>query len=206
MRLSAVLLAASLSLPALAHDVPKPGADWEEANHTDDLVVFTKDVPKGRKIIAVGDVDASPEAVSKVVGDFSHYPDFMPYVKEAKIVSRKSDNEFVAYTLLSPPLVDDRDYAIKVTAAPGTAQNGGVFTTAWTAVPEAEPARADVVRVTLNDGEWRMEPLDGGKRTKLTYTLLTHPGGSIPNWVANKSNTKAIPDLFAAIRKRATKK
>jgi len=46
-----------------------------------------------------------------------------------------------------------------------------------------------------------MEPLDGGKRTRATYALFTDPGGSIPSFIANKANTTALPDLFAAVRK-----
>ena len=46
--------------------------------------------------------------------------------------------------------------------------------------PEAEPEVEGVVRVKLNEGSWLAEPLNGGKRTRLTYTLLTNPGGLIP--------------------------
>lgn len=205
--LLALALAAVLAAPAArALDVKSPGPDWTEANRTDDLVIFTKDVEKGRKLVAVSEIDAAPEVIFKVVGDFDNYADFMPYVKESRVLSRKGDRELTAYTLLELPLVSERDYALLVSFTKGTPENGGVFKTEWTAKPQAQPEREGVVRVVLNDGSWTLEPLDGGKRTRVTYTLLTHPGGSIPNWIANKSNTTAIPDLFAAIRKRSTSK
>jgi hypothetical protein len=50
------------------------------------------------------------------------------------------------------------------------------------------------------------EPISGGSRTRLTYTLLTNPGGMIPDFVANMSNTVAIPKLFKAVMKRSVEK
>lgn len=200
----ALLLAAA---GARAVEAKLPGPGWEEANRNDDLVIFTHDNPQvgTRDIIAVGEVDAAPQAVFDVVVDFDHYPQFMPYVKESRNLKKTSDLQVTVYALLSPPLVDDRDYAIEVTKTVGTGRNGGVFKSAWVAVPDAAPPRESVVRVKINTGSWVMEPLDGGKRTRLTYNLSTHPGGSIPTWIANKSNTVAIPDLFKAVRAQSTK-
>ena len=103
-----MLLAAPV---AGAVDAKSPGAGWEEANREDEFVIFTKDDPKAgvRALVAVTEVDAPPAKVFEVVGDFDHYADFMPYVKKASVVERKKD-ALVVYTLLSPPLVDDRDY------------------------------------------------------------------------------------------------
>jgi hypothetical protein len=88
----------------------------------------------------------------------------------------------------------------------GTSANGGVFRSEWTASPEAEPEVKGVVRIRLNDGSWVAEPISGGTRTRLTYTLLTNPGGLIPDFVANMSNTVAIPKLFKAVMKRSVEK
>ena len=54
-------------------------------------------------------------------------------------------------------------------------------------------------------GAWILEPMGDGKKTRVTYQLHTHPGGSIPSWIANKSNTIAIPDLFKAVKTRSEK-
>jgi ribosome-associated toxin RatA of RatAB toxin-antitoxin module len=195
----------SLGLPAAALEASAPGPGWETARKSDDLVVFAREngASGTRDIFAVAEFGAGPEAVFRVVTDYAHYADFMPYVKEARVLERKSESRVSVYAHISPPLVDDRDWAIDVTLTSGTAANGGVFKTEWTAIPDAVPARDGVVRVRLNKGTWTLEPLDGGKRTRVTYKVSTHPGGSIPTWMANKSNTVAIPDLFKAVRKRA---
>jgi len=187
-------------------DVQRPGTGWTEAYRSAELVVFTKDVEKGRRIVAIAEVDARPEVVFNVVNDFDHYPEFMPYVIESRVLSRNGDSEVVAYNRIAPPFVAERDYPLKFRMTRGSLANGGVFRIEWTASPEAEPEVEGVVRIRLNDGSWVAEPISGGSRTRLTYTLLTNPGGMIPDFVANMSNTVAIPKLFKAVMKRSVEK
>lgn len=203
-------LAVAFSIPfatpfARALDVKSPGTDWTEAYRTGGLVIFTKDVEAGRKIVAIAEVEAPPEVVFNVVNDFEHYPDFMPYVKESRVLSRKSDSEVMTYTRIAPPFVSERDYPLTFKMTRGTSANSGVFKTEWTARPDAQPEVEGVVRIKLSEGSWLAEPLDGGRRTRLTYILLTNPGGLIPDFVANMSNTVAIPKLFEAVMKRSAK-
>jgi ribosome-associated toxin RatA of RatAB toxin-antitoxin module len=188
--------------------VNSPGPDWTEAYHKNGLVIFTKDIAEGRRVIAVSEVEAPPEAVFNVLVDFEHYPEFMPYVKESEVLSRTGDNEVVTYARIAPPFISERDYPLKVRLTRGSAvddgtRKDGTFKVEWTALPEAKPEVEGVVRVKLNEGSWLAEPLDDSRHTRLTYTLLTDPGGFIPDFVFNLSNTVAIPELFDAVRKRS---
>jgi len=191
---------------AQAFDVKSPGVDWTEAYRTRELVIFTKDVEQGRRIVAVAEVEAPPEVVFNVITDFERYPDFMPYVKESRVLSCMGDSEVITYARVVPPFVSERDYPLKVRMTHGMSSNGGVFKIEWTAIPEAQPEIEGVVRVKLNEGSWLAEPREGGTRTRLTYTLLTNPGGLIPAFVVNMSNTIAIPKLFEAVKKRSAEK
>ncbi|MDN5754005.1 MAG: SRPBCC family protein, partial [Nitrosospira sp.] len=198
-----IVIAAFTALSVQALDVNSPGADWTEAYRSNELVIFTKDVENGRRIVAISEVDAPPEVVFHVVSDFEHYPDFMPYVQESRVLSRKDDSEVVTYARIAPPFVSERDYPLKVRMTRGTPVNGGVFKIEWIASPETRPEVEGVVRVKLNEGSWLAEPLDGGVRTRLTYTLLTNPGGLLPAFVVGLSNKIAIPELFEAVSKRS---
>jgi uncharacterized membrane protein len=197
------VLAAS---PARALNVKSPGADWTEAHRSSELVIFTKDVKEGRRIMAVSEIKAPAETVFNVLGDFEHYPDFMPYVKESRVLSRRGSSEVVTYARGAPPFVSERDYPLKVRMTPGIPKNGGVFRIDWAALPGAWPEIEGVVRVKLSEGSWLVEPLHRGKRTRLTYSLLTNAGGLIPGFVVNLSNTIAIPELFEAVKKRSMEK
>lgn len=204
-----ILLASLLlSAPVAANEMDSfkaPGPEWTQASKNRDLVIFTKDNEKAgvREIRAHTFVDAPPKAVFEVVGDFDRYADFMPYVQESRILENKG-GELLVYSRLNPPLVSQRDYIIRVKRTEGNASNGGVYKSEWKGEPEAQPERDGIVRVRLNTGSWTLEPVDGGKRTRLTYSLLTNPGGAIPRWIADRSNTVALPDLFKAVKKRAS--
>jgi hypothetical protein len=62
-----------------------------------------------------------------------------------------------------------------------------------------------LVRVTVNEGFWLLEPRENGAKTFATYYLFTHPGGSLPDWLVNKANGTAVPDVFKRIREVAAK-
>jgi hypothetical protein len=155
------------------------------------------------EVKATGDVDAPPERVFAAITDFEHQAGNMPYVKDQKVFSR-SDTGAVFWTVADFPLISARDWLLKATFEKNF--DGGKYRVSWEPieVKEAAPPADGVVRITVNTGSWLLEPLDGGKRTRATYALFTDPGGSIPSFVANKANTTALPDLFAAVRKRAT--
>lgn len=196
------LLLTFLATPILAIDAPSPGKDWQEANRTDHFVIFTQDDPTTgtRKLTTYMDIPAQPEVVFKVVTDFANYTQFMPYIKECKVLDQKSDDSLTCYQLISPPLVSERDYIIQVNLTRGPANNG-IWKSEWTAKPKAQPERSGIVRIKLNTGSWTLAPNKQG--TRVTYFLHTSPGGSIPAFIANKSNTVAIPDLFKAIKQRS---
>lgn len=180
-----------------------PGPGWTEAYRTDELVIFARGVESGRRIIAVSEVDAPPDVIFGVLGDFERYPEFMPYVKESRVLSRSEENEVITYARVAPPFVSQRDYALKVSLMPGSAANGNVFKLEWISSPESWPEVEGVVRIRLNEGAWLAEPVEDGRRTRLTYRLFTDPGGLIPDFVVSLSNTIAIPELFEAVRKRS---
>ena len=189
--------------PVRALDVKSPGPDWTESYRTGELVIFTSDVESGRRIIAVAEMEASPEVVFDVLSDFEHYPEFMPYIEESRVLSRTGENEVITYARVAPPFVSERDYPLKVRLTHGSSGNGGIFKVEWSPSPGSWPEVEGVVRVRLNEGAWLAEPLDDGRRTRLTYKLLTNPGGLIPDFVIGLSNTIAIPELFEAVRKRS---
>jgi ribosome-associated toxin RatA of RatAB toxin-antitoxin module len=153
-----------------------------------------------REVKAVGEVDASPAKGFAVMTDYEHQPGNMPYVQSVKVLSR-TESEAVFWTMADFPLVARRDWVLRARFERNV--EGGKYRATWTVVDhkEAPPLEEGVVRLKVNDGSWTFEPLDGGKRCRATYYLFTHPGGSIPSFLANRANTRALPDVFAALRK-----
>lgn len=146
-------------------------------------------------------VAAPPERVFAVITDADRFPEFMPYVEEARTVARIDRNRWYVYQRLSPPLANDRDYTL-LQESEADPQSGR-YTLRWSIANDHGPPPVDgVVRVELCTGSYELERVEGG--TRLTYRLLTDPGGSLPAWLAEIANTQSVPALLQAVAARAT--
>lgn len=195
-----------LPLMLLTAEEPK----WKLDAESDQVKVYARahDGSAVREMKAEGLIDAPPEVVWKVVRDYDSYTKVMPYVVEAKILSRtEGDKLMLVYNRLETPLVASRDYIIAIRDESDWKDGKGYFKSAWTcADKEADaqlPEKKDVVRVRINDGYWQLEPRDDGKKTFATYYLYTAAGGSIPIFAINAANGMAVPRVFQSIRKNA---
>jgi hypothetical protein len=210
MRLNSILLTALLGTSSLVHalEAKLPGPAWAEATRSNELIIFTRDDAglHAREVQAVGEADAPPAAVYAVLADVGHYAEFMPYMKESRILRRISDTDMMVYERLAFPVISDRDFVVHRRHELGTAANGGVYRIRWQIDSEyfVQPVEG-VVRLELSTGSWVLEPIDGGKRTRITYQVLTSPGGSVPNWISERSTTRAVPELFKVVKERAVR-
>ncbi len=193
----------ALALLVLLPTLAARAEEWKEVSRGKDLVVSSRPRTGSpiAEVRAVGRVDASPATVKAVLDDRERYPSFMPYVSEVRVISTNAAaRTLVAYMRLDPPIVGQRDYTIAVREE---ARPGGFFTS-WQIANDKGPAeKPGVVRVKVSEGSWLLEPEDGGKATRATYTLFTDAGGSVPAFVVNQANKRSLGDLFTAVRKTA---
>ena len=60
------------------------------------------------------------------------------------------------------------------------------------------------MRITQNKGSWTISPLNKSSNgVKVTYSLLTDPGASLPPMLIDAANKKTVPDVLRAFAKRA---
>jgi len=202
--LAAVLCASVAPLHsarALDGAVP-PG--WSEARRDKELILFYQDneKAKARAFQAIGEANAPPSAVYAAVTDVEAHPKFMPFTKESRILKRLNELEVIAYQVISPPMINERDSCLHIKLTPGSSATGDVWRSEWNEVAECPAEKQGLIRLPVAEGNWLFEPLDGGKRTRITYTSLTSIGGAVPGWIANMSTSNIIPDIFKAVRKR----
>lgn len=202
-----MLFSSMLPLMMVLASAPEPR--WEQSAKADGVTVFSrqKEGAAVAEVKAVGLIDAPPAAVKAYVLDYPNYPKRMPYTEETLVLSSEQEGKVLkVYSLINPPFVSRRDFVIRVEDQSDWKDGKGFLKVAWKAADGGPPPRKDLVRVTINEGYWLMEPRDGGTRTFLTYYLYTDPGGSLPKWVANRANNTAIPKLFEKIREGLQKK
>jgi uncharacterized membrane protein len=200
-------------LPALSLLVLLAGATepaWQQVARDDGIIVQAR-TPEGgsvSEVKATALVDAPPHDVWRVIRDYDNYSKTMPYTDESRVLASEQEGKIIVfYCLVNAPLVDKRDFIIRIRDESDWKDGKGFLKAAWTMATEGAPAiREGVVRVKLNNGYWLLEPREEGKKTFVTYYLYTDPGGSLPKWIADKANKTSVPDVLRAVRKYATKK
>lgn len=176
---------------------------WEEAGKNEHCTVYNR-VKEGsdvKEVLAVGFFDAPLEKVHAVLDDLARYHEFMPYAKETRILKTEGDNVWT-YERINAPFVSERDYPIRVwheKPTPTSVKHNFRYDAAHGPKPIA-----GVVRVTILEGSWLLEPdpKAPATRTKGTYYIYTSPGGDLPVFVINGANNTAVPDVYQAIKKR----
>src|SRR5262249_34688605 len=51
-------------------------------------------------------------------------------------------------------------------------------------------------------GEWRVRPLDAGKKCELTYQMYVDPGIPVPQWIVRTGVRIDLPNMLVAVRNR----
>lgn len=160
-----------------------------------------------RELWAEGDIDAPLRDVETAILDCLGFPKFMPYVKECRPLGPPAeDGSLLTYSRMEPPLIQPRDYILKVMVDRRTSPDGtGEFISRWSSVPDAVAPVPGVVRIRVNEGSWHATRLANGK-THLVYRLAADPGGTLPLAIANLSNRSAVVETFSAIEHEAQRR
>jgi len=187
--------------------VDSSGAEWVQINTGQNLTVYAKDRPGSsiKELRAVGLVDAPSWVILNVLDEVADYPDFMPYTTTAQLIERRAHGSII-YFRWDPPLIGARDVTIALTQSSTKRADGRtVYQLQWAPINTVGPAPSPgVIRITLDEGSWKLEPTEDGKKTTVIYDIFTDGGGGLPAFAINIANKQSIYDLFQAIRKQVT--
>lgn len=205
LRAALLCLAAGAFLITAAAVRAEEEAAWATASEKPGLTIFQR-LRKDSALYefkAIGEIAAPPEVVKRVLDDVLEYPHFMPYVAETRIISQDAHSR-VSYQRISPPLVGERDYTVRVKFETRHTAEGNCYCNRWQAANELGPTEnKGVVRVKVTEGYWLLEPTEGGQKTRATYAIFSDSGGSIPTAFLNTGSRTAIPKLFDSVRRQS---
>lgn len=211
--------------------VPGAAAQDEVRNRLEagEIILSTKEVPgsssKGGEIIGV--IDAPSGIVWQVITDINNYKYFMPRTLNSMAVAaeklplimarrpsrakeveqllgnvpadaagpRVPGGKYIVYLyshLDFPWPCSDRWYIIKL-QQDETRAGQHYYHSSWSLVTG---------NLRANLGEWILEPF-GSNQTKVTYRLLADPGGPVPKFLVTRGTCVSMPQIIAAVRKRA---
>jgi hypothetical protein len=194
-----------LAVPALSIFAAEPAQteDWKLAKEANGVAIYSRARPgsKLKEFKAIGEIDANTKTVHNVIDDVAGYPSFMPYTKECRVIKKEKD-ALITYQRISPKIVSDRDYTIRIQEKSWPTGNGAAYSSQWEQANEEGPSeKPDVFRVKLCEGSWLFEPA-GPNKTRATYHVFTDSGINAPAFLANTISETGITKLFAAVRKQ----
>ncbi len=178
-------------------------ADWQMLSDKDGMLVERRTTQSGSgfyEVRATTNSSLSPAAIFETIWRQREHPEFVPYLKRLELLSDTGD-ERLSYEQVAVPLAKDRDYTVRLRKrVDQEAQRYEiVFATANEAGP---PPDGSHVRVAQIQGRWLIELGPENKGARVTYEVLSEPGGAIPTWVVNRVQGDAAASLVRAMLQR----
>lgn len=144
------------------------------------------------RITAKAVLSQPPEKVWGIISDCSKYKGRMPRVASAKLL-KKDGNKHTCEVTVEVPFPFSNLTAVTEATHEESADG---MTRRWKLL------RGDYKK---NEGSWEIKPLEGGKKSQVTYTLHVEPNTSLPSSILEAAQKKAIPDLFVRLEQEAGK-
>jgi len=128
--------------------------------------------------------NCSPETFFKVISDYEKYPEFLNEVKGIKLLQVADSKKLVEYTV---SMIKTFRYQLWMHETPNQRID-------W------EFAGGDLFKTSI--GSWTLVPLEGGKKTKATYSVEVTFNIMVPSPVAKALVSVNLPTMMAAYHKR----
>jgi hypothetical protein len=171
------------------------------------IVVFDRVVPGSalREFQGTGMIEAPIAAVMAIFDDAAHRTEWMKEaVAQVKITNEGGIETFYSRTGAPWP-VADRDVVLRATTQFDAEAHMVRIEFESTTHPQWPPVDK-VVRMPFLRGHWYLWPLQGGKWTRAEYQVHAHPGGSLPDWLANRVSKEIPHDTILALQKQVRRR
>ena len=179
------LVLLSFALPAVSW-ADGDASGWEILR-SDAGIVVSRKVVAGSSFVAFrgeGDVEAPILAVADVLVDVPHENQWMDSVKEARILRKVSDSEYILYSHVgTPPTMTDREFVTDVHVAVDASKRA--LTVEMHSVDEASAPHTDFVRGNLTGSVFTLRGSADGKTTHVIAEIHCDPKGNVPSWAVN---------------------
>jgi uncharacterized protein YndB with AHSA1/START domain len=160
------------------------------------VTVYHRDRDGGIQLAAEARLEAPPEQVQRVLVDYANHPRWVHGLGESRVVERAPGSLYV-YQRLDLLLLRNRDFTLHVTFG----EDGGARWIRFVAANDrGPPPSRHLVRVSLHEGSWRLEPLDGGRATRAIYRFHLDLAGAFPSWLGRGHAEKGLVGFFDRLR------
>ncbi len=161
---------------------------WTLEKDKNGVKVYTRKSEKSnvKASKAVVFINSDIKQVFDMLTDAEHHNQWMDRVKTSRLLKKISDNEFyVYYEAEAPWPVSNRDVNARFKIE--KTDDGKVKMVA-VGDPTYLPKKEGLVRVPESESTWELIPI-GNDLVEVTFITQMHPGGAVPEWVANLTST-----------------
>ena len=144
---------------------------------------------------------AAPERIYAMVTDYDHFPVFVPYVAESRVVRESGDAQWVYHRLHFPGPIADRRY---VFVSRNSRPAADYYRVEWElsdeVFPDVDLSRG--VRPQSFSGFWEIQAGRDAGSTQARYAVHSDPGGMVPGWLVSSMTDRYAGQVVQAIRQR----
>ena len=178
-------LSVLLFLSVISGIVSADDSEWKLSRDRRDIKIYTRRVEgiAFKQYKGVVTVNASLSSVIALFEDHGAAKDWIDTCERIELVEQIAPNESITYSYNNAPWpAKDRDAVVHsvIKQDPETL----TVSIVQEAISGHVPLNRKAVRVEFIEGSWTLVPLEKN-RTRITYQVLTDPGGGIPAWLVN---------------------
>lgn len=144
------------------------------------------------RVVVRAVMELPPRKVWAVVSDCARYKERMPRIAASELVKQEGNRQTCRVTVEMPfPLANLTGVTTAVLQ-----ESAAGMSRRWTLVSGDFKA---------NDGSWEVTPVGNGSSSLVVYTIHAEPTTSVPAWLRESAQRKALPELFERVKAEAAK-
>jgi hypothetical protein len=178
---------------------------WEPIRSEAGIQVSRK-VVAGSPFVAFrgeGDVQAPLLAVADVLVDVPHENQWLDSVREARVLRKVSETEYIMYSHLgTPPPLTDREFVADVSLTIDPSRQG--LTVQMHSVDDGAAPRTGYVRALLTESSFTLHQNPDGS-THVTAEIHCDPKGNLAGWVVNFFQRNWGVNTLKSLRRQVAK-
>ncbi|TVL90923.1 SRPBCC family protein [Streptomyces sp. LX-29] len=132
-------------------------------------------------------IDAAPADVMGVIADFDRYPEWSGEVKVANVLTKDDEGRAAQVQMVLDAGAIKDDYTLAYT---------------WTGDNQVNWSLVKSQMLRTLDGSYRLTPLEGGRRTEVTYQLTVDVKIPMLGMIKRKAEKVIIDRALAGLKKR----
>lgn len=175
--------------------------NWALEKEDQGVQVYTRNVSEEylKEYKAITTVSANLDEILTFISEISNAPEWGYRIKDSKIIDRVNKEEFYVHLQADAPWpVIDRDMVYRFKITQPTANS---YKCVMINAPEKIPPQKDHIRIPKMQGFWELVDL-GDNQIQITHQVLSHPGGTLPLWLANMVVVSGPYTTLSNLKKR----